>query len=403
MPDIKDLKNQRAAVATKMHDLHNSYEDKPWTPEAQTQFENMKAEIEGIDNQIKNEEFLRDNILNAATQSFADNARTDAQNPKASDEDRKKAVFAKWLAGGDRALDHEDLKILNTMSTTTGSEGGYTTPTYLVPDLMEMLKDYGAMRRVATVLVTADGNPLNYPTTDGTAEEGEIVGENQSVSKQDIEFGTRALNMLKWSSKGVAVPIELLQDSALNIEEVVNRRLAERLGRVTDKYYTIGTGSNQPYGVVTEAPVSVTAGAADAVTYGEMLQLKHSVDPAYRRMGPKWMFNDKTLLYLKENLKDLQNRPLWLPSIREGEPDTLDGNGYEINQQMADIGATNTPMLFGDFKKYVIRDCMRITYHRFTDSAYAEKGQVGFLAFMRSDGRTMDLGGAIKALQSAAA
>jgi predicted phage gp36 major capsid-like protein len=42
---------------------------------------------------------------------------------------------------------------------------------------------------------------------------------------------------------------------------------------------------------------------------------------------------------------------------------------------------------------------MQITYFRFDDSAFAKKGQVGFLAFLRSGGNYMDVGGAVKLFQ----
>ena len=58
--------------------------------------------------------------------------------------------------------------------------------------------------------------------------------------------------------------------------------------------------------------------------------------------------------------------------------------------------------MFGDLSKYVIRDAMMIEMLRFTDSAYAKKGQVGFLAFLRSGGNLMDVGGAIKYYQNSA-
>ncbi|MCA6349311.1 MAG: phage major capsid protein, partial [Phenylobacterium sp.] len=43
-----------------------------------------------------------------------------------------------------------------------------------------------------------------------------------------------------------------------------------------------------------------------------------------------------------------------------------------------------------------------VTLFRFTDSAYARKGQVGFLAWMRSDGNFVDVGGAVKFYQNSA-
>ena len=60
-------------------------------------------------------------------------------------------------------------------------------------------------------------------------------------------------------------------------------------------------------------------------------------------------------------------------------------------------------VLFGDFKHYKVRDVMALTLFRFTDSAYAKKGQVGFLGFLRSGGNLVDVGGAIKHFQHGAA
>jgi HK97 family phage major capsid protein len=66
------------------------------------------------------------------------------------------------------------------------------------------------------------------------------------------------------------------------------------------------------------------------------------------------------------------------------------------------MAANAKSIAFGDFSKYVIRDVMAMTYYRFDDSAYAKKGQVGFLAFLRSGGNFMDVGGAVKLFQNPA-
>ncbi|MNT99604.1 hypothetical protein D3C72_2424950 [compost metagenome] len=59
-------------------------------------------------------------------------------------------------------------------------------------------------------------------------------------------------------------------------------------------------------------------------------------------------------------------------------------------------------MLFGDFKKYLIRDVMGATMYRNTDSKYNELGMVGFHSLLRSSGDMIDIGGAIKAFQNSA-
>ncbi len=67
---------------------------------------------------------------------------------------------------------------------------------------------------------------------------------------------------------------------------------------------------------------------------------------------------------------------------------------------MAPMGASARSLLFGDFKKYLIRDVMAVTLFRFADSKYLEKGQVAFLAWSRHDGNLIDASNdAIKAFQ----
>ncbi len=48
-------------------------------------------------------------------------------------------------------------------------------------------------------------------------------------------------------------------------------------------------------------------------------------------------------------------------------------------------------MLAGPFKKYKVRDVKKVQVKRL-DERYADSDQVGFVAFMRSDGRILNAG-----------
>ena len=97
------------------------------------------------------------------------------------------------------------------------------------------------------------------------------------------------------------------------------------------------------------------------------------------------MFHETTLLALKEE-RDGEGRPIWLPGYEAKVPDTLNRYPYIINQDMPVMAASAKSVLFGNLKKYLIRDVMGYLLFRMTDSKYTELGQVGFLAFLRSDG-----------------
>ncbi len=72
-----------------------------------------------------------------------------------------------------------------------------------------------------------------------------------------------------------------------------------------------------------------------------------------------------------------------------------------INNDMAQPAANAKTIGFGDFSKYMIRDVLDFTLFRFEDSAFASKGQVGFLAWSRAGGNLLDVNG-IKLYQQSA-
>jgi HK97 family phage major capsid protein len=116
------------------------------------------------------------------------------------------------------------------------------------------------------------------------------------------------------------------------------------------------------------------------------------------------MMHDDSLKAIRK-LKDSTGRPLFLPGydgMAGSMADTLLGRPIYINQHVATMAANAKSILCGDFSRYIVRDALDIQMHRFTDSAYAKKGQVGFLAFSRHGGVLADVGGSIKYYQNSA-
>jgi len=411
MSGIQALREKRAAVAQQMKQLLNDTEGKKWEASHQEKYDAMVAEIDEIDGRIANIEKMLQ--VEASNEQRVGSKMAEfgisADHAQAAIEEEKK-LLAAWARSGRDGLNEEARRlqaeryshIVNVMSTGVGSEGGYTVAREVVRSISEAMAEYGGMRRVANILRTDSGAPMDYPTSDGTSEEGELIGENQPATGLDISFGTVPLLSYKFSSKIIAVPFELLQDSAVDIEAHLQGRIEQRLGRATNRYFTTGTGTGEPNGAVTAAAAGVVGatGQTTSVTFNDLSNLEHSVDPAYRG-NASFMFHDTTLRELKK-MKDAQNRPLWLAGHDVAEPDTIHGYRYVINQQMPQMAANAKSILFGDFSRYTIRDVMAMMLFRMTDSKFVEKGQVGFLAWMRSGGTLTDAGGAIKYYQNSA-
>jgi HK97 family phage major capsid protein len=195
-----------------------------------------------------------------------------------------------------------------------------------------------------------------------------------------------------YTSKLVRVSLQLLNDNAFDLESWLAGVLGRRIGRAQNQHFTTGTGTAQPEGVQTNAVIGKTGatGQTTSVTYDDLIDLIHSVDPAYRNSGrAQFMLNDASLSAARK-LKDGQNRPLWEPSIQVGTPDGLLGYGYTINQDMPVMAANAKSIMFGDFYAgYLIRDVQDVQLLRLAER-YADYLQVGFLAFARTDGTPQD-------------
>ncbi|MFC5524023.1 phage major capsid protein [Polaromonas jejuensis] len=412
MSKLAQLREIRNVKAKEANDINNKYAADVRMPEADaTRMDAVLAEVEAIDVDIAREQrraqlaaedpkAQHEALLNAATKDPA----------KQTDESKALRAF---MAGGisnmaeadrQRMLARQTPDIRNAMSTTTTTEGGFTVATEYQKSLEIAMKAYGGMRQVASGIRTASGASMNFPATDPTAEEGEIVGQNGPVSGLDTTFTNFSMDVWKYSSKKIALPFELVQDSFIDIEAYIQGLLAMRLGRIQNRHFTVGTGSGQPNGIVTAAASGKvgTTGQTLTVIYDDLVDLEHSVDPAYRSMpGVGYMMADSSVKVLRK-IKDSQGRPIFVPGyeanamINGGAPDRLMGRPIYINQHMAAMAANAKSILFGQLSKYIIRDVMDLTLFRMTDSAFTLNGQIGFVAFMRAGGNLIDAGGAVK-------
>lgn len=385
--NIQALREKISNLAAQANHLLNEKGDTVWTAEEQAKFDAFTNEIEQAKAQIKAAEKMReleaDEFFNAAP----------ARKPNGAGDmtiDALAAV-ALYMRYGNNVTAEQAVSIRNAMSTTTGSEGGYTVPSEIAAMVIEKLKAFGGMREVAQIITTETGNPLSFPTSDGTGEVGEIVGENGAASGGDITFGTLPLNVFMYSSKKIALPVQLIQDSAIDVIALVVNRLATRIARIQNTHFTVGGGTTVPDGIVPKASTGKTGttGQTLSVIYDDLVDLKHSVNRAYRR-NASYMMNDLSVAIVNK-LKDTTGRPIWTPAITADAPDMLNGHPIVVNDDMAVMSANAKSIAFGDLSQYAIRDVANSTsLRRFDDSAFALNGQVGFCGWTRSGGNLLD-------------
>jgi HK97 family phage major capsid protein len=387
MNNIQAMREKISHLANLANKLLADKGDQTWTKEEQSTFDGYTNEIESLKNQVKATEKMR--ALEAG-----DFYNASGNTPVKKDGDMTidaLTAVALYMRFGNNVSPEQAIAVRNAMSTTTGSEGGYTVPSEIATMVINKLKAYGGMREVAEIITTDSGNPLSFPTNDGTGEVGEIVGENVAVGSGETTFGTLPLNVFKYSSKKIALPIELVQDSAIDVIAFVVARLAERIARIQNTHFTVGAGTTTPDGVIAKASTGKTGTTGQTLTvlYDDLVDLKHSVNRAYRTKA-KFMMNDLSVAVVSK-LKDTTGRPIWVPAVTEGAPDMLLGAPVVTNDDVAVMAANAKSIAYGDLSQYKIRDVANSTsIRRFDDSAFALLGQVGFCGWQRSGGNLID-------------
>lgn len=404
--DPKELRAKRARVWGQMCALMDGARDAGRDLEAEEarQYDELEVELNQLTETLERTERhaeiegrlteVREEVV------FAQDART-GETTETRGEDVERA-FGEFLRRGLNDMSPEARSLMQArwvqgeemraQGIATDAAGGYTVPDQFWNRIAETMVAYGGMLGVANVITTSTGATLPWPTNDDTANVGAILDENTQVTEQDVTFGQRSIGAYVYTSKLIRVSFQLLQDTAFNLDTFIQRKFAERLGRIHNTHFTVGTGIGQPQGIVTAASAGKTgvAGQTTSVIHDDLVDLEHSIDPAIRGLGRvRYMLNDNTLAAIRK-IKDADGRPLWQPSLQAGVPDLLNGKPYTVNQDVPDMAANAKSILFGDFQLgYVVRQVRGMQVLRLTER-YADFLQVGFLAFDRMDGAADD-------------
>lgn len=374
MATIKSLREEQARIATNARAKFDEITDD--TPEErqaeiEREFDAMMAEHDKIG--AKAERLAK---LEAVERSMSD---ADPRRPEANGEARgvdegnvpsyREAFHAYLRAQGNLgAMSSEDRAVLSAgyadvesrAQTTSNTAGGYSIPQTMLERVIVSMKAWGPMYDgLCTEIVTSGGNAMPFPTVNDTAVTAGAHTEGATLTDdggKDVTFGTKQLDAYAFDTEWLRVSKELADDSFMAVETFIGGLLGERLARIANAQLTTGTGSSAPNGIVTASAAGKTAASATAITWDEIIDLEHSVDPAYRVGGTVgYMFNDATLQAARK-LKDGDGNYLWqMGNVQAGIPNTFNGRPYWINQDMASIATGNKVMLFGDFSKYFVR------------------------------------------------
>jgi HK97 family phage major capsid protein len=426
MPTLKEMQEKRGKL---VHDAREALDaikantDEARAKELEDRHDTIMGEFDKLDKDIAREQKMADIEARAAKAEEENRAKkrpigadTESRGQDDGDKPNYRSVFYKFISNGATldALDADERSVLRAgvvpdmekRIQTGGSNtaGGYTVPVELQNMLVKSMKAFGPMYdgNIVTDLTTSSGNALPIPTVDDTSNTGVAGTEGTALTDDasaDVVFGQKQLEAYDFNTKWVKFSWQLAQDSILNMESLLGELLGERLGRLANAQLTTGTGSSAPHGIVTAASAGKTAAATAAITYDEVIDFIHSVDPAYRA-SPKtqFMFNDLTLSALRK-LKDADGKYIWTAGdVQGGVPGTIFGYRYAINQAMDSLAAAKKVMIFGDMSKFWVRKVGAPVIGIVRERFWPDLGVAGLIRF---DGELLDTA-AVKYLVTAA-
>ena len=385
MGKLKALKEKRASIYTSIDELRQATDGREMTAEEQQRWETMLSDYDKADKAVEAEERFMDIQRKQAEQEVS---RRDSLLGQTVGEEYRRA-FGDYLLNGASGISSESRATIEQRAGIAGLSGGLIIPKTLASEIEVALKAYGGMFEAATILNTSHGGDLILPTVNDTSAKATIVSEYDQSTKRAPSFGSVVLKAYTYRTPIIPVSQELIQDSAFDLDALLSRLLADSFSRGVNEDLTTGSGTGKPTGIVTAATACTTQAAAASIKLDDIIDLIKSVNSAYARNG-KFMFNRNTLWELAK-IKDQTGRYIWQDSTREGTPATLFGKQYVLNDDMADIGAGNASVLFGDLTKYNIRLVQSFRVIRLNE-LLAEYLSIGLFGFARVDGNLLDAG-----------
>ena len=290
------------------------------------------------------------------------------------------AMIRSLLSGERRSVTFEKRQM-----TTANNDG--TVPQGFYDVLQEQMRYTGPFLNEQvgyTILNTNGGEDIKVPkqtafsAATATAEAAAFAVSNPTTSFLTLrahKFGTL-----------VTVSRELLEDAGIDIVGFIARQAGNALGNIVNQRLAIGTGTNDPRGIVTasaEGKVGGTTvgGAFDA---DDLIDLVHSIDAGYanKPSGVGFQMRRATIGTLRK-LKDQDGRYIYDPT--QGTQALLLGYPIFENPHVPAIATSAKSVVFGDMSYYHVRQVGGIEVARSSDAFFTSDLEA-FRVSLRVDG-----------------
>ena len=367
MKNLKKLMERREELKKKLAELVDTAdnEERAMTEEETKDFDAAEKEIKEIDATIAREERAR-NI--PTVQQPAENHEMTQEERAAADE----KAFADFIMN--RVTENRAGEI----QLTQGNNGSIV-PTTIANRIIKSVRDMVPFLQLSDVIYT--NGKLSVPVygEDSTNYiKADYVDEGTELTDNIGKFTT--IDLTGYVVGALALVSNKLKDNTdINVVDFVINQVAESIAEKLEKEFV--NGSTKIIGI-TSATKGITAASATAITYDELVSLKHSLKQRFRA-NARWIMNPATYTALCK-LKDGNGQPYF----QEDEYKIL-GLPVIESDSMPTIAASAKAIVCADLSGYTIKATKSVEIQVLREK-FSTKNMLGVLAFGEYDAKITD-------------
>ncbi len=223
MSKLKTLREARASVFKQIDELRTATDGREMTAEEESRWQQLLADYDKADKAVESEGRFAEIERNQAAQQIEQ--RTPSPSTDSKQQDEYSSAFQDYLLRGATGISAESRTLFEQRAGITGLTAGVIVPETLANNIEVALKAYGGMFEAGTLLTTSKGGDLIMPTVNNTDAKATVVAEYNQSTKSAPSFGSEILKAYTYRTPIVPVSMELLQDSAFDLESLLSNLL----------------------------------------------------------------------------------------------------------------------------------------------------------------------------------
>lgn len=376
----KGLEEQRVDLLEEMNSLVEKAkaETRVLTEEETNRFNEIKSEIEKIDNTLKTIE----------------EARTLSDKTKAKEENEEKRTeeetFNEELRNIFTGRAKEQRAAATAMNTGVNEQGGFVVNEELSKTIIREIKDRSNVYKFFNGTSIKGNLRIPKQASTGTAtwvtENPETDPEATIPTLSIIELGQNRLY------RESALTQQMINVEELDLQSFVKTDIAETMTDAIEDAIFNGTGINQPTGLISGIKTTnkITVATRGEITIEDLKRTKAKLKQSIVNKA-KWFMNSDTFLIL-DLLTDSMGRGLMQPDPTNSTGYKLLGLPVVLTDAMPTVEDTGTKCLIvlATPEAYHTNTQKSLALYVYNDSAYIRRGLVGYGADIYLDGKTKD-------------